>query len=220
MAPVLRFEDLLAIARTVGIALEEAPPEDANLYVIVDDQDVDLYVGKAASVRRHAEEKRFSNLDHTREILSGFVALWRENSARSRGLSYDPAAFDPTAALAIIAREGWGGGACDGLGERHRIAQAPTVEEVEKVLVRIHIRAGRLIGNSQFGSQWESPIGSYTDTLAALAVDAARTAGILPTLSPLPPPSGEPAGPAVPVVPPVPTDGRQEAGERSPSLGL
>jgi hypothetical protein len=56
----------------------------------------------------------------------------------------------------------------------------PTVEEVEQILVRTHIRTGRLIGNSQFASQWETPIGTYPDTLAALVADAARTLNIIP----------------------------------------
>jgi hypothetical protein len=43
-------------------------------------------------------------------------------------------------------------------------------EQVEKLLVRIVVRYGVPIGNSQFASQWEKPIGTVPDTLAALAV--------------------------------------------------
>jgi hypothetical protein len=48
----------------------------------------------------------------------------------------------------------------------------PSAAEVEKLLVRIAVRYGAPIGNSQFASQWEDPIETVSDTLAVLAVDS------------------------------------------------
>lgn len=183
MAHVLPAAHLITIAHAVGIPLIESGDGNSNLYLIVDDQGNDLYIGKAASSRRHREEDGWSSMDHTKSILSGFVALWRENNARRLCIDYNAGAFVPAAALSII--EGWEGGAIDSVRARLEEGEAPTVEEVEEILVRIHIRAGRLIGNSVFASQWENPIGRFPDTMAVLAVDAARVSGLIPTLPPV-----------------------------------
>lgn len=185
MAHVLPAAHLIKIAHAVGIPLSESVDSNSNLYLIVDDQGNDLYVGKAASSKRHREEDGWSSMDHTKSILSGFISLWRENNARRLCIDYDDGAFDPAAALSIIEREGWGGGAIDSARARLEDGEAPTVEEVEEILVRIHIRAGRLIGNSDRASQWEKPIGRFADTMAALAVDAARDSGLISTLPPV-----------------------------------
>lgn len=73
----------------------------------------------------------------------------------------------------------WEGGSFDALRQRIESGIPPTAEEIEEFLVRIHIRAGCLIGNSQYASQWENPIGRFADTLAVLAVDSARVNGIV-----------------------------------------
>ena len=181
MAHVLPYNDLLKIAAGVGIVLDEVADGPANLYVIVDDQGLDLYVGKAHSERRHTNEDRWADLDHTKEILSGFVALWRENNASRRLLNYHPAAFDPERVRTVIAEQKWSGGSVDKLLARLDRGKVPTVEEVEQILIRIHIRAGRLIGNAKDASQWESPIGTFYDTMAALAVDTGRVSGVIPS---------------------------------------
>lgn len=183
MAHVLAYTDLVKIADGIGITLEEDPAGHANLYVIVCEEGYDLYIGKAASDKRHLEEDGWAESDHTTEVVSGFLSLWRENNASRRRLSYDPASFRPAAALAAIEREGWHGPVFDRARARLEAGEPPTVEEVETILIRIHVRSGRLVGNSSGASQWEAPIGRFTDTLAALAVDHARTSGIIPAPS-------------------------------------
>jgi len=174
-------DQMIEIVDGAGIRLKDAPIENANLYTWADPDCHNLYVGKASSKKRHDDEMRWKNVDHTREIVSGFVALLVENHAHRRTLRYDPATFDPAPLVQHVEAEGWNGSAIDGVLDRCvREDGAPTLEEVEAILVRLHIRTGRLIGNSQYASQWETPIGSFTDTVAVLAADAARSSGILP----------------------------------------
>ncbi|MEH0110357.1 hypothetical protein V6N00_11650 [Tersicoccus sp. MR15.9] len=180
MAKLMTIDELVAIASGAGITLVRAPRESANLYVWVDQQGHDLYVGTAASVKRYRDEERFAGLDHEQDIVSGFVALVAENEAEQEPLSNDPAAFKPSVLRDHVIAESWSGPAIDGVVERLARGEAPTVGEVEQILIRIHIRTGRLIGNAQFASQWEAPIGSFADTVAALATDAARVSGVLP----------------------------------------
>ena len=181
MVQLMTSDQMIAIAEGIGIHLEDAPTSIANLYAWTDPDRHVLYVGKASSKRRHDEEQRWRSLDNRSEIVSGFVALLAENDAQPHPLRYDPADFDPAPLTRHVGTEGWEGKAIDTVLERCRRQDgAPTVEEVEQILVRLHVRTGRLIGNSQFASQWETPIGSFTDTVAALAADAARSTGILP----------------------------------------
>lgn len=181
MVQLMTSDEMIAIAQGIGIHLEDAPTNAANLYAWTDPDQHVLYVGKASSKRRHDEEMRWKSLDYTSEIVSGFVALLAENDARQRPLRYDPSTFDPAPLAQHVAAEGWKGKAIDTVLERCRRQDgAPTVEEVEQILVRLHVRTGRLIGNSQYASQWETPIGSFTDTVAVLAADTARSTGILP----------------------------------------
>jgi hypothetical protein len=181
MAKLMDFEQLIKITAAAGITLDEVPIEDANLYVLVDPGGEDIYVGKSASKRRHNEEEQWKkNLDYEQEIVSGFVALAAENNTQRRPLRYDPEKFDPSKLKMHIAAERWSGAAIDTVVERLDEKIPPTPEEVEQILIRIHIRTGRLIGNSQYASQWETPIGAFTDTVAVLAADAARISGVLP----------------------------------------
>ena len=182
MVQLMTTDQMIAIADGVGIDLADAPLETANLYTWTDPDRRVLYVGKATSRKRHDDEMRWkTDLDHTSQIVSGFVALLVENDAERRTLRYDPATFDPAPLVRHAEAEGWQGAAIDRVLDRCRREDgAPTVEEVEEILVRLHVRTGRLIGNSQFASQWETPIGSFTDTVAVLAADAARSNGILP----------------------------------------
>lgn len=180
MAKLMTSDQMIDIATGVGIHLADAPTATANLYTWTDPEGHNLYVGKARSKKRHADEAMWKTRDHTTEILSGITALLSENDAMSRPLFYDPASFDPELLQRHVTTEHWEGGAIDSVLERlRRTDGAPTVEEVEQILVRLHIRTGRLLGNSQFASQWETPIGSFTDTVAVLATDAARRSGIL-----------------------------------------
>lgn len=183
MAKIMKVDDLRLIAEGAGIELVSVDLSDeahANLYVMVDSELNDLYVGKAASIRRHLEEDAWKSLDYECRIVSGFVALMGENDASRWPLSYSPESFDGTKLLSHINAEQWHGKSIDLVIGRLTNAEPPTLEEVEQILIRIHVRAGCLIGNSQFGSQWEGPIGSFCDTMAVLATDAAYAAGVLP----------------------------------------
>ena len=180
MVQLMSIDQLLNAAAAVGIQLDDTTVDDANLYVITDPQGINLYIGKAASKRRHLEEDRWKEMDYENNIVSGFPILAAENDAQRRPLFYSPDRFDGKKLQDHITKHDWGGGAIDLVVSRLKEQAPPTVEEVEQILVRTHIRTGRLIGNSQFASQWETPIGTYADTLAALVADAARMRGIIP----------------------------------------
>lgn len=180
MAKLMKCDQLLESAARAGIRLVDAAIRESNLYVFTDPEEHTIYIGKAASQARHRDEARWATLDYESQIVAGFTALINENEARSRPLRYDPASFDFDLLRTHIAVENWTGGAVDIVTARLDAKQPPTVEEVEQILIRIHVRTGRLIGNSQFASQWENPIGSFADTVAVLAADAARTSGIFP----------------------------------------
>ncbi|WP_209561067.1 hypothetical protein [Frigoribacterium sp. PvP032] len=180
MAKLMKVAILKSIASGAGIRLVDEPLSSANLYVIIDSEGNDLYVGKAASLQRHREEDTWKSLDYERKIVSGFVALMSENEGERRPFRYEPTSFDKSKLPAHINAEDWHGESVDRVVERLASGEPPTLEEVEQILIRIHVRAGCLIGNSQFGSQWEGPIGSFCDTMAVLATDAAYAAGVLP----------------------------------------
>lgn len=180
MAQLMSIDQLLNATAAVGIHLEEATVDIANLYVMVDPDGINLYIGKAASKRRHNDEDNWRRLDYEKYIISGFPVLITENKAKRRPIRYRPERFDGNALMEHVTKHGWQGGAIDIVTARIHENAPPTVEEVEKILIRTHIRTGRLIGNSQFASQWETPIGTYSDTVAALVADAARTFGIIP----------------------------------------
>ncbi|PCC45863.1 hypothetical protein [Brevibacterium aurantiacum] len=180
MAKLMSIDQLLKATAAIGIHLEDADYDTANLYVMVDPDGINLYIGKAASKRRHLEEDNWKELDYEQKIVSGYPVLMVENDACRRPLLYTPENFRGTKLRDHIVKHKWGGDAIDTVLNRLNNETPPTVEEVEKILVRTHIRTGRLIGNSQFASQWETPIGTYSDTVAALVADAARTLGIIP----------------------------------------
>lgn len=180
MAKLMSIDQLLKATAAIGIHLEDADYDTANLYVIVDPDGINLYVGKAASKRRHLDEDKWKELDYEKNIVSGYPVLVAENDAQRRPFLYNPENFHDQSMRDHIVKHEWGGTAIDAVLNCLDTGVPPTVEEVEKILVRTHIRTGRLIGNSQFASQWETPIGTYSDTVAALVADAARTQGIIP----------------------------------------
>ncbi|SMQ66974.1 hypothetical protein SAMN06295909_1381 [Plantibacter sp. VKM Ac-1784] len=179
MAQLMRLSQLRSIAEAGGITLLDHPIDTANLYALVDPNDDVLYIGKAASKRRHLEEESFAGLDYEYGNVIGFAALVTENDASRRPLRYDPDTFDPATVFTYIAAESWAGPAIDRVVARLKAGAFPSASEVEEILIRIHVRTGRLIGNSQFASQWETPIGSFEDTIAVLAAGAARMSGVL-----------------------------------------
>lgn len=180
MAKLMLIDQLLKATAAIGIYLEDTDYDTANLYVIVDPDGINLYVGKAASKRRHLDEDKWKELDYENNIVSGYPALIAENDAQRRPFLYNAEKFHGQSMRDHIVKHKWGGTAINTVVNRLDEGISPTVAEVEKILVRTHIRTGRLIGNSQFASQWETPIGTYSDTVAALVADAARTLGIIP----------------------------------------
>lgn len=180
MAQLMTIDQLCSATAAVGIRLDDSTVDDANLYVITDPEGINLYIGKAASKRRHLEEDSWKEMDYESEIVSGFPILAAENDAQRHPLFYSPDRFDGTKLRDHITQHEWSGGAINLVLSRLEEETPPTVEEIEQILIRTHVRTGRLIGNSQFASQWETPIGTYPDTLAALVADAARTLGIIP----------------------------------------
>ncbi|WGW10608.1 hypothetical protein LWF01_10705 [Saxibacter everestensis] len=187
MVITMNLRKLIDIALCGGIALKEVESEAANLYAWTTAELDLLYVGKAASKKRIEDEKHWVQLDHTRQICSGIVPLLKENQAELHPLCYEHQRFAPRRMLATIQEGGWSGPSIAKTLSRLGDGPAPSVEEVEQVMVRIAVRTGSLIGNAQFASQWEGPIGTFVDTVAALAVDAARSDQIVSSGVPIRP---------------------------------
>lgn len=164
----LQFDTLLAAAARVGIPLAEVE-KDGNLYAWVTPENEVVYIGQSTSPARLRNEKGWLELDPSNEILSGIITLLRVNRATARALHYDGERFDGPAWKAIRDEHKWDGASIENLDERLK-AGAPSLDEVEELLIRVAVRYGCPIGNSTYHSQWEGPIGRIADTLAALAV--------------------------------------------------
>lgn len=170
MVKALHMDTLLAAAARVGVVLSPTT-EPGDLYAWATPQREVVYLGKSDSPTRVRDEEGWRHLDPSAEIVSGIVLLLRVNHAHCEAFTYDPATFDPTRWQAIVAAGDWGGSAVERLWER-LLAGPPTVAEVEELLIRIAVRYGTPLGNSQYHSQWENPIDRPADTLAVLAVDS------------------------------------------------
>ncbi|MGW4125879.1 hypothetical protein [Nocardia sp. NPDC004711] len=174
MVATLTVSTLVEAARRVGVELREVT-SGGNLYVWHTPtlELAVLYVGKSASDARLKEERSWQyGGDPTTVILSGIVTLLRVNRAVPQALLYDPVTFDGGRWRSVRESYGWNGTAFDLLEAALPEGEPLPVTEVEKLLVRIAVRYGAPIGNSQFASQWEGPINTVSDTLAALAVGA------------------------------------------------
>lgn len=179
MAELLNVHDLARITKSVGIELEVVESiDEANLYALADQDNNCIYVGKAASARRHRDEDRWRAPDFWRHNYSGFVALATANDAVRHAYRYRSDTF--AWAEILKTAEHWTGSLIDVVTARARANVPPSTEEVEQILIRIHVRTGCVVGNSQFASQWEHPIGSFTDAVAILAAYNAFEDGILP----------------------------------------
>lgn len=180
MSLTLPLQDLLEVTSCAGITVERSERENANLYAWVStDREQVLYIGKAASKRRIEEENGWKEKsDHNTGLHSAIVPLLRTQEGRNVPLRVDPDSFDRSAVPKIIERYEWKGTAID-----TALKELPSIhmdsEMVEKVLIRIAVRMGRLIGNSQFASQWETPIGKTYDTVAHFAIHGANDKGLL-----------------------------------------
>lgn len=184
MLPLMNFNELIQTAALAGITLSSSDIAHANLYVICDQAGHNLYVGKANSRRRHVEEEQFpQRFNRKTTIVSGFLHLVEENQAERKPLLFDPLNFDRTKLDSLITKYRWSGDAISTL-QSFLSTELLTPSLVEEALIRIHVRAGKLIGNSQHGSQWENPIGKPMDTIAAIAVDEAWNEAVLRSSTP------------------------------------
>ncbi|MGH3278226.1 MAG: hypothetical protein ACRDNW_03720 [Trebonia sp.] len=173
MVAVIAVSTLIQAAARVGVELIEVD-NGGNLYVWhapLPERAV-VYIGKSASDKRVADERRWREGDPRNTVDIGLVTLLRVNRATPQALDYDPDTFDSSKWRTLRAARGWSGAAFDNLDEALAGHAGPDAAEVEKLLVRIAVRYGAPIGNSQFASQWEDPIGTIPDTLAVLAVDS------------------------------------------------
>lgn len=179
MAKLMTVDELVAIARRGGIFLARVDDEhQENLYVYADPEGNILYIGSAASAKRGRDEARIAGEGFIDRLGVGFSALITENDAVRHRFRYDPVSFNPDV---ILQEENqWTGNSITPVLERLVKRDAPTIAEVEHILVRIPVCTGRLIGNSQYASQWEGPAGRFENVIAVLAAFYAREHGDLP----------------------------------------
>ena len=173
MVKLMKVDDLVAIARGAGITLvraDEAHPENTYIYA-APDGDI-LYIGTAASAQRSRDEVRIAAEGYIDRIGVGFSALITENAGVRHSFHYDPATFDPHAILQQDIQ--WEGRSVVPVLERLKTGPAPSIAEVEQILVRVLVCTGRLVGNSQYASQWDGPEGKYPNIIALLAAFYAR----------------------------------------------
>jgi len=168
MIATLSVDRLLSAAARVGVVLKKTD-SGGNLYLWHTPELDVVYIGKSASDSRVRDETAWMASDPKWEIFSGIITLLRVNKAELQPLRYEPDEFDPAAWRELSEAHHWNGPAIDYL---HAVLESrpPTPEEVERLLIRIGVRYGTPLGNSQFASQWEGPIGKITDTLAAISV--------------------------------------------------
>lgn len=164
----------LSMADKVGLPLRRCDRQNANLYAWCTPLDEVLYFGKATSQKRHDEEFAWRNEDPAVGVRSAFADLTRENNAEQRFLyTAGEPGFDRDAARNAMQAVDWGDSS-----KVHDLALKWLALEdepladwmVEKFLIRSAVRYGAPIGNSQHGSQWETPIGRAMDTLAFTAI--------------------------------------------------
>lgn len=172
MVATLAVPALIEAARRIGVELHKVN-SGGNLYVwhTPAPEEAVVYIGKSASDKRPNEERGWRNsLDPKAEIVSGIVSLLGVNQAVPQHLHYDPDTFDASKWRNLRDSDSWSGAAFDYLDRALPLGAQLSAAEVEQLLVRIAVRYGVPIGNSQFASQWEDPIGTKPDTLAVLAV--------------------------------------------------
>lgn len=190
MVKLMNVDQLVKIAAGAGIILEEATPENENLYVYAvdakkpDDQHT-VYIGKSTDRSRSVTETNVQGQDYMDRIGVGFSALVAENNAKRHSFRFDPATFDPAPILEQIERREWNGRSITKL-KKLLIAHTPETpafsrDDIENFLIRVHVNTGRLIGNSTFASQWEATVGRVPNVAAVLAADIARHNDTLPS---------------------------------------
>jgi hypothetical protein len=172
MVASLTVSTLIKAADRIGVKLHMVN-SGGNLYVwhTPTPEEAVVYIGKSTSDKRLNNERGWQDgLDPKAEIVSGIVTLLRVNQAVPQALRYDPNTFDASKWRDLRDKDNWSGEGLDNLNMALPPGAILPEAQVEELLVRIAVRYGVPIGNSQFASQWEKPIGSVPDTLAALAV--------------------------------------------------
>lgn len=183
---------MLRLAQAAGIDLRVAEPgEHAPLYAWATQKEggtpgAVLYIGKAASNRRHIEEQVWSQLDpHGDTITAGFVDVMRPNRAKSWPLSIDMTpdghvAVDPDRIGVILdGLDQWTGGPTE-QALRERMVQPWTTADVEYFLIRLAVHCGAILANSSGAGMWEGAIGDPRDALAVAVADSVRATDIPP----------------------------------------
>lgn len=173
----MSFDELIATAASVGVALEIVQPERraaADLYVWITPTGEVLYIGRQLSPNRLADELGWvADIDPRAELSCGFISLVQQNGGQPVPLRL--ISFDAEPAFERIRLDRWLGVAIEALTAR--LSAGPlTVSDVEKLLVRICVHVGAPVGNSQFAGQWESQLGKPVDTLAILAASSLSAA--------------------------------------------
>lgn len=163
MPATITVPELARYARHVGITIE-ASQNPRDLYALADPGGHVLYIGKdeSATRTRARNESAWGELDLEKLEVSAIAALIRRNQASHTHLHF--AGFD--AGKAIEAGREWDVDSPE-LADPNFTLSVP---DVEKTLIRIVVRLGVPVGNSQFASQWETPIGTLWDRLAVWAV--------------------------------------------------
>lgn len=167
MPAATTVEELIRYADHIGCRVETSDtPSDLYALVTPPPDGHVLYLGKDESAlgRRAANEARWAELDPEKWELSGIITLIRRNNGKHVHLALK--GFDVQKALE--SGKDWGGDIPALTADDF----VWTVQETEKLLIRIAVRLGVPIGNSQFASQWEYPIGKMHDRLAVWAVTA------------------------------------------------
>lgn len=184
MAKTMSLTELLAIAAGAGVKLEKADESRENLYIYTDPQEQVLYIGRSTNHRRGRNEERIKDEGYETRIGVGFSALITENQGQRHRFRYEPETFDAQPLRQQIKREVWEGDAVENLLRYVEVEpRGLTIADVEHMLVRIAVCTGRLIGNSQYASQWETTVNRPPNVAAVIAADIARQNGVLPASS-------------------------------------
>lgn len=184
MAKTMTLTELLAIAAGAGVKLERADESQENLYVYADPKDQVLYIGRSKNRTRGRNEERIKDEGYANRIGVGFSALIAENRGVRHRFRYEPETFDDQPLRRQIKSEDWKGVPVEELLEYIDVEpRGFTIADVEHMLVRIAVCTGRLIGNSQYASQWEKTVNRPPNVAAVIAADIARQNGVLPANS-------------------------------------
>lgn len=167
MPATTTMDELINIAAHVGVYLSVSPVP-SHLYAIVSQPGEHvLYIGKGedAGLRRARNEASWRAMDPQQEAVSGLVCLMRRNNAHHVHLRLE--GFDAAKAIAT--------------GDQYWERPLPEIEDpdfemsvrfVEEFLIRVAVRLGVPIANSQFAGQFV-PKGDLrpADRLAMWAVN-------------------------------------------------